>query len=59
MTTQSIKDNAQNIVGVLVGLTALRLAGLRFSKEHRASRWFSTVAANMAADGVIVWAPYN
>ncbi|WP_395350090.1 hypothetical protein [Variovorax sp. UC122_21] len=59
MTKQALKDNAQNIAGVLVGLTALKFTGLRFGKSFRGSRWFSTVAANLAADGVVVWAPYR
>ena len=44
-------DNLKHIVGVVVGLTALRLTGLRYSKADRSSKWFSTVAANLAADG--------
>jgi hypothetical protein len=59
MNKQALKDNLQNAAGVLVGLTALKLTGLRFGKEHRASRWFSTVAANLAADGVVVWFPFG
>lgn len=46
-----MKDNAQHLAGVLIGLTALRLTGLRFGKDARGSKWFSTVAANLAADG--------
>jgi hypothetical protein len=45
-----MKDNLQHIAGLLVGLTALRLTGLRFGKDARGSKWFSTVAANLAAD---------
>ena len=52
ISTQGIKDNAQHVAGLLVGLTALRLTGLRYSKAERNTKWFSTVAANMAADGV-------
>ena len=52
ISTQGIKDNAQHVAGLLVGLTALRLTGLRYSKAERGTKWFSTVAANMAADGV-------
>jgi len=59
MNKQAIKDNAQNIAGVLIGLSALKLTGLRFNKTMRGTRWFSTVAANLAADGVVVWAPYR
>lgn len=46
-----MKDNIQHIAGVLIGMTALRITGLRFGKEARGTKWFSTVAANMAADG--------
>lgn len=48
----NIRDNAQHIIGVIIGKTALRFTGLRFGKEHRAMRWFSTVSANLAADGI-------
>ncbi len=51
MTKQGLIDNAQHIAGMVVG-RALRFLGLRYSKEHRGSRWFSTVSANLAADGV-------
>ncbi|MNV15074.1 hypothetical protein D3C71_1057770 [compost metagenome] len=51
MTKQGIIDNGQHIAGLLVG-RALRLLGLRYSKADRGTRWFSTVAANLAADGV-------
>lgn len=54
-----MKDNLQHVAGLLVGFTALRLTGLRFGKDARGSRWFSTVAANLAADGAPVqFAPY-
>jgi hypothetical protein len=54
-----MKDNMQHIAGVLIGLTALRLTGLRFGKDARGSKWFSTVSANLAADGEpIQWLPY-
>lgn len=46
-----MKDNIQHLAGIVIGLTALRLTGLRFGKEARGSKWFSTVAANLAADG--------
>lgn len=48
----NIKDNAQHIAGIIIGKIALRLTGFRFGKEHRATRWFSTVSANLAADGI-------
>lgn len=52
MNMLTIKNNAQHIAGMLVGVTALRFTGLRFGKEHRGTRWFSTVSANLAAEGV-------
>jgi len=52
MSKQSIKDNTQHMAGMVVGLTVLRFTGLRFGKEHRGSHWFSTVSANLAADGI-------
>ena len=56
---QSIKDNAQHIAGIIVGLTALKLTGLRYSKAERGTKWFSIVAANLAADGApLVFAPF-
>lgn len=58
LNAQGIKDNARHIAGALIGMTALRLTGLRFGKECRGTRWFSTVAANMAADGLITRPPY-
>lgn len=45
------KSNAQHIAGILVGKLFLRPLGLRYGKEHRGSKWYSTVAANLAADG--------
>lgn len=51
INVQGIKDNAQHIAGIVVGLTALRLTGLRYSKAERGTKWFSTVSANLAADG--------
>jgi hypothetical protein len=52
MTKQGWIDNAQHIAGIVVGVTLLRLLDLRYPKESRGKRWFSTVAANLAADGV-------
>lgn len=49
---QGIKDNAQHAAGVIVGKIILRPFGLRFSKEQRGQFWFSTVAANLAADNI-------
>ena len=50
INVQGIKDNAQHVAGLLVGLTALRITGLRYNKSDRNTKWFSTVAANLAAD---------
>jgi len=59
MTKQGMIDNAQHIAGIAVG-TVLRFLGLRYSKAHRGGRWFSTVAANLAADGQqMQWFPYR
>lgn len=59
MTKQGMINNAQHIAGIIVG-RALRFLGLRYSKEDRGSRWFSTVAANLAADGEpMQWMPYR
>jgi hypothetical protein len=54
LNAQGIKDNLQHIAGIVIGLTALRLTGLRFGKESRGTKWFSTVAANLAADGDVL-----
>ncbi len=51
MTKQGLLDNAQHIAGIAVG-TTLRLLGLRYSKVDRGTQWFSTVSANLAADGI-------
>jgi hypothetical protein len=59
MRLQAIHANAQHIAGILIGLTILRSTGLRYGKEHRGQHWYSHVAANLAADGVIVWWPYR
>lgn len=61
LNTQGIKDNAQWFAGVAIGFAILRPFGLRFNKEQRGSFWFSTVAANCAADGEIYgsWFPYR
>jgi hypothetical protein len=55
---QSLTDNAQHAAGVLVGLTVLKATGLRFGKQHRGQHWYSTVAANEAANGYVRWFPY-
>lgn len=59
MTKQGLIDNAQHIAGMAVG-RVLRLLGLRYSKSDRGTRWFSTVAANLSADGIEQqWFPYR
>jgi glycopeptide antibiotics resistance protein len=40
INTQAIKDNIFNIAGVLVGLTALKITGLGFTKFHRSDRFY-------------------
>ena len=59
INTQGIKDNAQHLAGVVVGLTVLKMTGLRYGKEQRGQHWYSTVAANMAADGYVTLLPYK
>lgn len=59
INTQGIVDNLQHTVGNLVGLTILKVTGGRYSKDQRGKFWFSTVAANNAADGFAVWLPYR
>lgn len=59
MTRTGLKDNAQHICGILIGLTLLRVTGLRYGKEHRGQHWYSHVAANLAADGIVQWLPYR
>lgn len=44
-----------HISGIIVGLTVLKATGLRFGKEARHTKFYSTVAANLAADGFINW----
>lgn len=59
MRKQPLIDNAQHAVGVLIGVTVLKATGLRFGKGHRGQHWYSTVAANQAADGLVQWFPYG
>jgi len=60
LNTTGLVNNAQYIAGILIGKTVLKFTGLRFDKCHRGTRWFSTVAANLAADGVkLPIAPYK
>lgn len=57
---QTLKDNLQHIAGRLIGATVLRVTGTRYSKADRGGKWFSTVAANLAADGIAQqWFPYG
>lgn len=51
ISTQGIKDNLFHIAGIIVGKTILKWSGLRYSKEDREQFPFSTVSANIAADG--------
>lgn len=50
--TQALKDTAQHIAGIVIGKLVLRPLGVRFNKSDRGTKWFSTVAANLAAEGV-------
>lgn len=53
VNTQGVIDNLQNVAGFAIGKLICKPFGLRFGKEHRGQhKWFSHVAANMAADGV-------
>lgn len=45
---QGIKDNAQHICGIIVGY----LVKCNYSKADRGSKFFSTVSANLASQGV-------
>lgn len=59
INVQGLKDNAQHIAGIFLGLTLMRLIPVRFSREARGMFWFSSVAANLAADGEpFEWCPY-
>ena len=44
---QGIKDNAQHIAGIIVG----KLSKCNYSKAHRGTHMFSTVSANLTAQG--------
>ncbi len=58
MSKQGMKDNAQHLAGMAVGLLN-RLTGRRYSKSERASRWFSTASANLVADRApVAFLPY-
>lgn len=59
INTQGIKDNAQHIAGLAIGLIICKPFGFRFNKDQRGSFWFSTVAANLAADGIVQLCPYR
>lgn len=59
MTKQGMIDNARHIAGIAIGKLN-RLTGIRYSKEQRGTRWFSTVAANLSAEGEKVnFLPYR
>lgn len=45
---QALKSNVQHIAGIIVGKTL----GGGYTKTDRGAKWFSTVSANLAADGV-------
>ena len=59
INTQGIKDNAKHVAGTLVGLFICKPTGLRYSKDQRETKWYSTAAANLAADGFVQWTPYK
>jgi len=60
INTQGLKDNAQHVAGLLIGATLLRATGLRYNKSDRGTKWFSTVAANLAADRApVAWFPFR
>ena len=57
---QTLKDNAQHAAGIVIGRLILRPLGVRYTKSDRGTKWFSTVAANLAANGDIVhWFPFG
>ena len=51
---QGAKDNLQHLAGLAIGRLVLRRTGHRYTKADRGIRWFSTVAANLSADGEVV-----
>ena len=51
---QALKDNLQNAAGIVIGRLILRPLGVRYTKADRGTKWFSTVAANLAANGETV-----
>lgn len=57
---QTLKDNLQNAAGIVIGRLILRPLGVRYTKAQRGTKWFSTVAANLAANGEPVqWFPFG
>lgn len=56
---QGLKDNAQHLAGHVIGRVILKPLGFRFEKEARGQFWFSTVAANSAADGWALFLPFT
>lgn len=61
INVQGIKDNAQHLAGIIIGLCILKPFGFRFSKDQRENYWFSTVSANIAASDVVAieFLPYT
>ena len=60
INVNGIKDNAQHVAGIIVGLTVCKAFGVTFGKEHRGMhKLFCHVAANSAKEGFIVWFPYK
>ena len=53
-----IIDNLQHVTGTIIGATFCKISGYRFKTEQRNTLPFSTVAANNAAEGIVVWFPY-
>ena len=52
---QGIKDNAQHVAGLLIGTVSRKT----YTKEDRASKFFSTVAVTFAQEGIYQWFPYK
>jgi len=47
----NIRDNLQHIAGIVVG-KCIAKTSFRFAKSQRGTLCFSTVSANLAADGI-------
>lgn len=52
---QGFRDNAQHIAGLLIGTVSRK----KYTKEDRASKFFSTVAVTLAQEGIYQWFPYK